>query len=534
MLKKPDGCLGCPLLGDGWGFVPDNLNENSPVTLVAQAPGELEERGRRVTHYVGGEAVTEPCEPQPLVGPTGYMLRNSFLPLAGAEDASLANILKCRWQQNGVRTNKLPTGATLKAAVAHCMNAYFKVPPSTRLIVAHGQHAWTALGGPGSISAWRGHLSPNPVGYPPIPTYATLHTADLFHEPRMDLVARMDWNKIPRILDGTWPEREPNTLTIKPSTLSMFSDWVNEAITQLITQPWVALDTEYNPETQELWLIGMGAPGMPVAQCDWYKLPDWARAEVQVQLVTLARSVPIVMHNALADVPVLRRACGLEWSHYKQIEDTMQAHAVLWSELPHDLEFLASLHGRYHKMKHLRHTDPLQYHKGDVLETISVWQELEKELQSDASSARVYRNQLRLLPHIDRSTSVGIAVDSEVVRRSYATYSTKVLEAQLIAEAYCGYPINLSSDAQVRYWMYTVECHTVRKHRKTRQPTVDKDAVAVMRQKYLPISINEEPLVAATIDRIEQGGHPLLEARALNTTAEQCISHYLNPLMVDA
>ena len=131
------------------------------------------------------------------------------------------------------------------------------------------------------------------------------------------------------------------------------------------------------------------------------------------------------------DVPVLRRACGLDWGHYKQIEDTMQAHAVLWSELPHDLEFLASLYGRYHKMKHLRHTDPLRYHKGDVLEAMSVWEALKGELwdegvaglshgwtDSRPSSLSVYRQQLRLLPHIDRSMSVGIAVDGAAVERA--------------------------------------------------------------------------------------------------------------------
>ena len=148
------------MFADGLGFVPDALTD-SPIMVIAQNPGELEEAGRRVTHYVEGNAMTEPCPPQPMIGKTGYVLRRTFLPLAGAEDASVGNILKCRWQQHGARTNKLPTGATLREAVAHCMNAYFHVPPQTRLIVAHGGPAWEALGGPGQIHEWRGHLAPS-------------------------------------------------------------------------------------------------------------------------------------------------------------------------------------------------------------------------------------------------------------------------------------------------------------------------------------------------------------------------------------
>lgn len=161
MLKKPEACAGCPMYGDGKGWVPDELVTGAPVLVLAQAPGGDEERGMRVTGFEGREALYEPCAPAPLIGKTGYVMEHEYFPLAGLErgvNVSLANVLKCRWIKNGRRTNDMPSGATLKGAVAHCTKAYLRIPPETRLVVAMGAHAANYLGCEGSITDWRGHL----------------------------------------------------------------------------------------------------------------------------------------------------------------------------------------------------------------------------------------------------------------------------------------------------------------------------------------------------------------------------------------
>ncbi|KKL56655.1 hypothetical protein LCGC14_2243190, partial [marine sediment metagenome] len=72
MLNKPKqntngttgrGCQGCPYFGDGKGFVPDLINDHAPVFIVAQNPGESEERGERLIEYKYGQPIYEPCEP---------------------------------------------------------------------------------------------------------------------------------------------------------------------------------------------------------------------------------------------------------------------------------------------------------------------------------------------------------------------------------------------------------------------------------------------------------------------------------------
>ena len=166
MNPKPDACQGCVLWGDGQGFVPDAPVEEAQVLVLAQNPGDFEEQGKRIVgyEYAGRRRVpvTEPCSPQPLIGPTGYDMEHDFFPLAGLArgKVSLANVLKCRQIIGGKRTNDLPTGKTLGHAVAHCTAAHLRIPPRTQLIVAMGALAAEWTGCPGSVHLWRGFCFP--------------------------------------------------------------------------------------------------------------------------------------------------------------------------------------------------------------------------------------------------------------------------------------------------------------------------------------------------------------------------------------
>lgn len=175
LLAKPATCTGCPLYGDGLGFVPDELREDAEVAVVAQNPGEHEETGQRITDYGPRWGrrqtyLTDNYRPAPLIGPTGFLLEREYLPILGLQrdGVSLCNVLKCRVQLPRIdkatgraeRTNDMPAGKTLEAAVQHCTAAHLRIPAATRLVVAMGAHAWRFFGGPQPLTDWRGFLKP--------------------------------------------------------------------------------------------------------------------------------------------------------------------------------------------------------------------------------------------------------------------------------------------------------------------------------------------------------------------------------------
>ena len=147
-MDKPDGCKGCPLYGDGKGFVPGSFPVGATVLVLGQNPGAEEEK-------VG----------IPLVGKTGQLLDRTFLPLAGLDGQEIAkdNVIRCRWTPPGKKekTNDLPSGKVLDAAITHCRQ-YDKPGDGFRLVIAMGGIAVKKMAGSDEfkIHNWRGFLLP--------------------------------------------------------------------------------------------------------------------------------------------------------------------------------------------------------------------------------------------------------------------------------------------------------------------------------------------------------------------------------------
>src|SRR5438132_4696208 len=102
MIPKPSACIGCPFYDKGDYFTPDTMIPNSKVLFIAQNPGDNEETGRKLVkrHWQGSQHFDETVQvtPQPLIGVTGQMFNNRFLPLSGLkrDEISVANVIRCR------------------------------------------------------------------------------------------------------------------------------------------------------------------------------------------------------------------------------------------------------------------------------------------------------------------------------------------------------------------------------------------------------------------------------------------------------
>lgn len=305
------------------------------------------------------------------------------------------------------------------------------------------------------------------------------------------------------------------------------------------TEP-VCIDLEWDPETGELLLVGVGNEAL-VTQLWWRSLagdaPHWdLQAEARRWLEGLVRTVPVVYHNADADIRKLRQnGFDITVECHAQLDDTMLAHAVLHSEEPHDLEYLGLAYAELPPYKGLDKTEPA-YNAADIVSTMQVWRKkLLPELEADPRAAFVYRTMsIPFLALQIEGEEAGIRTNQAQVERLHAKYSEKREQAVRLAHAYAGWPVNLGSPDQVKLMLYDVEGFPVQRKRVERvwKPTSGKDAIAALRRLVgTEWDEDEEPTLGDADANIEAGGNPFLEARYLFVGAQQALSHYIAPCL---
>jgi len=495
------------------GFVGPEHPPQARILVLGQNPGAEEER-----------------DTLPFVGKSGQLINKVYIPLAGVErgmDVAVDNILRCRHN----RSNDLPRGDTYTCAVEHCTRAHFRIPDSVKAIVAVGALAWDFCGGEGKVTERRGSVCMWVSPQRTIPVLCTIHPAEQFHAGRKpavtDIETRKDWSRVQDILGGTYPKPLP---PLEDGGSKGMNEWFDQAE----KMPFVVIDTEFYPNNL-ISIIGLAywACGKPQGlQLDFRGGNAPYVGEFSRRLRELCGNVPIVFQNAPADVRAMRYTWDIDWHHFHRIEDTMQAHAVLYTELPHGLDWLLSMYSDYEHTKHLQHEDELKYNWGDVVHTGEVWRGVSAEHESDSQVAEVYRSQnLPLLPIIETATASGLRVNQDKVRHAIPAFESQMHEAELISQAYCGWPINPGSPDQLKKQLYDIEGLPVQKHPSTKKPTVYKDAIGEMRQQYGTVDPDEVMTVESILDNIEEGAHPLLEGATLYGKAEHTLSAYLYPLV---
>ena len=551
MHAKPSSCLTCPLYGDGLGFVPDELVPHATTLVLGQAPGSVEERSGI-----------------PFTGPTGELQTSQFFPLAKLErsrNVSIANVLKCRWSEGGKKTDKLPPEPILAQAIEHCTMHHLRIPKEVSLVIAEGAIAasWCASE-PVKVWRWRGHrLYPTRPNLPAV--YVAEHLASVLRDPKLYWIATLDWRKATRT-GQNWPQTIPARVIATPDNwaqvLAQFATIIQRA-------PYVAIDTEFvgrpfGVAQPMLTMIGLGwvdshghVEGL---QLDCRAAEPWMKASFYNHLRDLVSRVPVLFQNFAADMPILKRCAGIQYESYKQVDDQMLAHAVLYCELPHDLEFLTSIYGKYYKIKHLgdystpedvkwqslqwlaKHgwlapvegdTPDLLYNWGDVIEPLMIWEHLKKAFEMDQEAYQVYKTQsIGLIPILLKSMERGIKVNKPRVMAAKVEYETKVKSAQLLAESYYGKPINLGSDDQMAYYCYRERDYPIQIQRKSKNPTVDEDAIATLREFVGPeVDTRATLTLELALQRIELGADPILEARVLYQEAQHSLDSYIYGLV---
>lgn len=251
--------------------------------------------------------------------------------------------------------------------------------------------------------------------------------------------------------------------------------------------------------------------------------------------------VPVVIHNAAADIKVLRKhGFPLTAASFVQLEDTMLADAVLNSEEAHDLGDLGERYGKLPAHKDLRKVPEAasEYNAADIVSTLQIWQHaIAPQLAADSQAARIYRElSLPFMWLAMESEEAGIRVHPTLPRELYARYDLKRQQAKRLLWAFAGWPVNIGSPDQMKHLLYNVEGLPLQyeKGPKTedRKVTTDKDALSALRRlQGTEWDADVAPTLESAWANIEAGGHPALEARFLFMGAQQAISHYIEPCL---
>jgi uracil-DNA glycosylase family 4 len=325
-------------------LVPAKLGSGD-ILVVGEAPGE--------TEAVVGE---------PLVGASGRLF-DSMCSKAGLrrDELSLANVLCCRPPDN-----KFPTDSKSRdyiseedaaRVVEHCTRAY--LDPVLRghkwsKIIPMGGKALEAVCGTSEVTRWRGSIIPSKVdGIPAVPT---LHPSYLMQKAQ-------DYIPV-TISDLKKSTQQPSEqgFNLHPSLYDV------EEFCKTTVE--FCIDIETNPYTQEVLMVGLSRDQHNVL------VVPFMGAYIQ-QLANLFATAEVVIgHNLIqADIPWLAKA-GIKTSPDCFFYDTMLMHHLVQPDLPHDLEFVASVFTNRSAWKAKMDEDKELYCARDVAATFEIYEQL--------------------------------------------------------------------------------------------------------------------------------------------------------------
>jgi uracil-DNA glycosylase len=451
MLPLPSSCQGCPFYGKGRYFTPDRIVPGSKVMFIAQNPGPDEEEGKllvRRSYANNGRYANEyrTVTPQPLIGATGKLFNNEFLPLSKLHrhEVSLGNVIRCRpGAALGLRPDGLPpitttmhlenSKADIVRAMKHCREAHLHIPDSVETIVTMGRHAMFLFSGiqheeseyghyKGVMESWRGYgvdsdstfnseyHTIDTSFYHPLTAqhriYFTLHIAALFQPAFKKLyhATLEDFHKLRLLQERKWPKPLAPFDTTPPIAWPQYAAFDTEYVpigNQLIR--WSLCDTHYNLYCVEAADTPDGIPILPGA-------------------TTLAQ-------NWLADYAHFSNIVDVS---QVKLEDLMLAHSVWWTGEPHDLGYINSIYGTANAYKHLINSEDLSilqtYASQDAYQPMFMWKNsFVPFFKNDPLSWKVYRDfRLGLITIINKSQLHGSKVDTTRLANVKATLEERI------------------------------------------------------------------------------------------------------------
>jgi len=219
------------------------------------------------------------------------------------------------------------------------------------------------------------------------------------------------------------------------------------------------------------------------------------------------KSTTLIFHNAFFDMQVIARQWGFIPANF---EDTMvMQHVAFAADMPKSLAFCASMYCNYYcfwkddgkewNIKEFGEDTHWEYNATDCAYTYEVYEMLVRILKAYNLSEQ-YAFQRRLMRSLLMMMFRGIKVDTAYKQKLNIMLLKQIQEHNQWFEDVLGHPLNPSSNPQMKMLFHNDFKAPIYKHKKTKQPTLDDEALKKTKEKI--------PLLRPLVDGI-------LEVRSL-------------------
>ena len=383
------------------------------IAIIAEAPGDREVQQK-----------------EPLVGGSGHYLWDKLRKDKITRNAVyITNVVKRKLVSASegynftAKQQKITLTKEEKVMWRHILWEELSRLPQLEYIVALGNYALEALIGITGITDKRGSVFPIDIHGRRIQVLCTYNPAHVMREPRMEIVFRMDLNKLQRLMDGTF--NVPKITALINPTYTECLDFIRYA--HSIDQP-IAHDIE--TMSAETACIGF-APTNEEGICINF------RSQGENHYTTAQeRDIRLAVQGLLGDTKQRFVAQNgnydATWLWYKdRIRvhgywfDTMLAHHFLYPSLPHNLGFITA---QYTDHPHYKDDGQLWKEEGDIdafwrynvtdcCITRIAMEHMEQELIDAGMHDTFHNHIMKLQPQLVQMTSNGVPVDDKLKDR---------------------------------------------------------------------------------------------------------------------
>ncbi|CAM6001454.1 unnamed protein product [Sphagnum balticum] len=379
---------------------------NSPIAIVAEAPGEREVALR-----------------QPLIGGSGRVLFDALRKEGMTRNhVYITNVVKRKLVSTHEQyaKPKAPIGRAELDHWRYLLLDELSYLPNLKYIVALGNFALHALTGEQGITNWRGSVIPATVHGKAVQVLATFNPALIIREPKNEIVFKMDLGKLTRLVNGTFAP--PRIHSIINPTYTEAMDYIRSVTVNNTVPVAVDIETIAN-ETACVGLANKNDEGMCInfrtAHGNRYSLEE--EREIRLALQQLLATHPkVIAQNGTFDSYWMGYKDRIRWRGCWF--DTMLAHHLLYPGLPHNLGFLTAQYTDHPYYKDDGKTwkdigDINQFWNYNVTDCcitrIVALKQLD-ELRTHHLDKFFFNHVMRLQPHLVRMTVNGIKCDAEL------------------------------------------------------------------------------------------------------------------------